>query len=182
MLGLGRAALAGSGFDGKLGQTLTIPKRTAGSGSPSDRRREDWTPRRRDAAAAFARAAAGDAAGVSRSTAGGHRAAVAAQVAVEGMLLARYSYDPLKRAAAGTRSNRSHRRLARAAPTRGGRRVKRGRTLARATMLARDLANTPPAHLTAIRMAEVAAEIAGRGGLDVEIFDRDALVSLGCGG
>jgi leucyl aminopeptidase len=98
------------------------------------------------------------------------------------MLLARYSYDPLKREAAGVPVESiaivaSKSQLAAAAAG-----AARGRTLAGATMLARDLANTPPAHLTAIRMAEVAAEIAGECGLEVEIFDRDALVSLGCGG
>ena len=57
-----------------------------------------------------------------------------------------------------------------------------GRISAAAAALARDLANTPPAHLTATRMAEVAAAIAADRGLEVEIFDADALAELGCGG
>ena len=49
-------------------------------------------------------------------------------------------------------------------------------------MLARDLANAPPAHLTAARIADVATELGARAGLGVEVFDRDDLVRLGCGG
>jgi leucyl aminopeptidase len=108
--------------------------------------------------------------------------AVAAQMCVEGMLLARYSYDPLKREAASVPVESIDIVVSQARLDAAAAGAARGRTLAGATMLARDLANTPPAHLTAIRMAEVAAEIAGERGLDVELFDRDALVSMGCGG
>jgi leucyl aminopeptidase len=185
VLGLGRAALSGGGFDGKLGQTLTIPA----AGGPllvaigiGDAKELDAT-KVRDAAAGFARAAGRQTRlAISLDGLADIEPAVAAQMCVEGMLLARYSYDPLKREAAGVPVESidivaSPAHLAGAAAG-----AARGRTLAGATMLARDLANTPPAHLTAIRMAEVAAEIAGPCGLEVEIFDRDALVSLGCGG
>ncbi len=185
VLGLGRAALSGSGFDGTLGQTLAIP---AGGGpllvaiGIGDAKELDAT-KVRDAAAGFARAAGRQTRlAISLDGMADIEPRIAAQMCVEGMLLARYSYDPLKRAAAGVPVESidivaSPAQLADAAAG-----ASRGRTLAGATMLARDLANTPPAHLTAIRMAEVAAEIAGQCGLDVEIFDRDALVSLGCGG
>ncbi len=49
-------------------------------------------------------------------------------------------------------------------------------------MMARDLANSPPAHLTATRMAEAATDVAAEYGLEVEVFDKEALVALGCGG
>jgi leucyl aminopeptidase len=49
-------------------------------------------------------------------------------------------------------------------------------------MLARDLANSPPAHLTASRIASVATVLGARAGLGVEVFDREDLVRLGCGG
>jgi leucyl aminopeptidase len=49
-------------------------------------------------------------------------------------------------------------------------------------MLARDLANTPPAHLTAARMADVAVQVAAEHGLAAEVFDRAALIEMGCGG
>jgi leucyl aminopeptidase len=98
------------------------------------------------------------------------------------VLLARYTYGPFRSAPAGPA-------LASvtvvvgpddvAAATTG---ATTGRTMAGATALTRDLANCPPAHLTAVRMADVAVELGGKCGLDVEVFDRDALVELGCGG
>ena len=185
VLGLGRAALSGSGFDGKPGQTLTIP---AADGpllvaiGIGDEKRLD-AARVRDAAAAFARAAGRQTRlAISLDGMADTEPAVAAQMCVEGMLLARYRYDPLKREAAGVPVESVDIVVSQARLDTAAAGAARGRTLAGATMLARDLANTPPAHLTAIRMAEVAAEIAGQCGLDVEIFDRDALVSLGCGG
>ncbi len=54
--------------------------------------------------------------------------------------------------------------------------------LAGAAQLARDLANTPPGHLTASRLADVAIAVAATAGLEVEVFDADALAALGCGG
>jgi leucyl aminopeptidase len=48
--------------------------------------------------------------------------------------------------------------------------------------LARDLANTPPGHLTATKMAEVAASVAGASGLAVEVYGPDELAAMGCGG
>jgi len=50
--------------------------------------------------------------------------------------------------------------------------------LAAATALARDLANTPHNHLSATRFAEVAQELGPPAGLEVEVFDRDALVEM----
>ena len=58
----------------------------------------------------------------------------------------------------------------------------RGRVVAEATSLGRDLANAPGGYLTATRIAEVAQEIGSRTGLQVEVFDKAALEELGCGG
>ena len=57
-----------------------------------------------------------------------------------------------------------------------------GTVTARAAAIARDLANTPPGHLTAVDMADVATELGRRFGFDVEVFDRQQLIALGCGG
>ena len=54
--------------------------------------------------------------------------------------------------------------------------------MADAQALARDLANTPPSHLTAARLAELAVEIAASSGLEVEVFDADDLRAMGAGG
>jgi leucyl aminopeptidase len=104
--------------------------------------------------------------------------AVAARAAVEGILLARYRFSlhstagpaPLAAVTVITTDEGAH-----AA-------AQRGKALAGATALARDLANCPPAHLTAVRMAELAEELGAQRGLAVEVFDRDALLELGCGG
>ena len=60
--------------------------------------------------------------------------------------------------------------------------VERGQVTAKATFLARDLANTPPAYLTARKMAERAVAVAAETGLGVEVFDKDKLLAMGCGG
>jgi leucyl aminopeptidase len=185
LLGVDRAALARSGFDGEVAQTLVIPPAAGrllvavGVGDPKTLD----AAKARDAAAAFASAASRDAS-VALSLDGMADLApgVLAQVCVEGILLARYSYNPLKRNPAGTPvqsvtlvAGPAQREAAAAG-------AERGQVLARATMLSRDLANTPPAHLTAVRIADLAAEIGPRYGLEVEVFDRDELVKLGCGG
>jgi leucyl aminopeptidase len=58
----------------------------------------------------------------------------------------------------------------------------RGEVTARAVNTSRDLDNAPATHLTARRFAEVAERLGPESGLEVEIFDEDALVELGCGG
>jgi leucyl aminopeptidase len=183
--GLHRAALSRSGFDGQVGQTLVLPAAdgqplvAVGVGDPKTLN----AAKARDAAAAFARAVTRDSR-VSLSLEGMADLApdILAQVCVEGILLARYSYDPLKQEPAGTpvESITLVAGPAQHDPAVVG--AARGHMLARATMMARDLANTPPAHLTAARFADLAAEMGQACGLDVEVFDRDALVSLGCGG
>ena len=184
-LGLERATLVASGFEGKVGQALLVPRPdgpslvAVGIGDAA----ELDASKLRNAAAAFARSAGKhgrltmvltDVARVSPE--------VAAQVVVEGILLARYHYAPLKHEV--TEVDLTDLALvARSewidAATKG---AEHGRISAAAAALARDLANTPPAHLTATRMAEVAAAIAAERGLQVEIFDADALAELGCGG
>ncbi len=185
-LGLDRATLAGSGFDAKLGQTIVLPQRAGptlvavGIGDV-----EAVTPAvLRDAAAAFARAAAkhGALATALAEVADGIAPDIAAQAVVEGIVLARYRYGALKREApaAGLRQITLIATKARTAATERG--AERGRITANAAELARDLANSPPGHLTATRMAEVARTVGAASQLAVEVFDRDALGALGAGG
>ncbi|MBA3906523.1 MAG: leucyl aminopeptidase, partial [Pseudonocardiales bacterium] len=136
----------------------------------------------RDAAAAFANAAdwsvrpALDVTAVTSS-----EPATAAQVAVEGILLARYRFSLHS-------APRPHQLAAVTVVVPAAGQVQalagaeRGKVLAGATALNRDLANCPPAHLTATRMAELAVQLGAERGLQVEVFDRDALLELGCGG
>src|SRR5215831_425072 len=100
-LGVDRAALSAMGFEGKVGQTLALPSRggpglvAVGTGNAA----ELGAAKLRDAAAAFARAAAKHShlvttlADIARV-----RPDVAGQVVVEGILLARYRYEALKQA------------------------------------------------------------------------------------
>jgi leucyl aminopeptidase len=185
-LGLDRATLAGSGFEGKVGQTIVVPRRTGptlvavGVGDV-----DAVTPVvLRDAAAALARAAAkhGSLATALAEVGDGIAPDVAAQAVVEGIVLASYRYGALKREApaAGLREITLIATTPRTAATERG--AERGRITANAAQLARDLANSPPGHLTATRMAEVAAGVGAGSKLKVEIFDRDRLLELGAGG
>lgn len=184
-LGLDRATLAAAGFDGKVGQALLVPKADGpllvavgvGKANGAD------ASALRDAAAAFARAAAkGTHLATSLPDAGRVKPEVAAQAVVEGMLLARYRYDALKSEPTGnplqqvslvTIAERGR------AATAG---AERGRTLATAGALARDLANAPPKHLTAEGIASVARRVGKQAGLAVEVFDKDAIARLELGG
>jgi leucyl aminopeptidase len=184
-IGVDRALLLESGFTGALGQTLALPRGehpvvvAVGIGEPGTLDPAGL----RDAAAAFARAAVrdgrlattlGDLAGIDPETAG--------QAIVEGVLLARYRYRAfVDRPAEAPLSALTL--LATAGRTAGletG--AARGRITAEAVQIARDLANTPATHLTATRMAETALVLGAAAGLGVEVFDKDALVALGCGG
>lgn len=184
-LGLDRAALAVAGFEGKVGQALVLPRAKGpalvamGIGPEPERSLSSL----RDAAASLARA-------------GGRcrRFAVAvpdadvapeeaAQALVEGLLLARYRYRPLKRT---TEQEPALEALTLVSPSlpldvveRGAR---RGQLTAQATELARDLANAPATLLTARRMEELARAVAEASGLEIEVFDEKALAELGCGG
>jgi leucyl aminopeptidase len=184
-LGLDRASLTAAGFDGKVGQTLVVPRRGGGVvvalGVGDD---DVLTPAQlRDVAAAFARAAAKHGAlATTLADLGGPPADVAAQAVVEGILLGRYRYGALKKdvPSAGLRAVILVCGSARAGAVERG--AARGRITAGAAQLARDLANTPPGHLTASRMADVATAVAASSKLQIETFDAGALAGLGCGG
>jgi leucyl aminopeptidase len=183
-LDLDRSTLDALGFEGKVGQALVVPRRDGpcliaiGTGNDA----ELDASRLRDAAAAFARAVGRQAHLTTTLTDVGRvPPETAGQAVVEGVLLARYRYDALRHAGdpalTGLTLVAGPARLE--AVTRG---AERGRILAAAAQLARDLASAPPAYLTATRMAEVAEAITGARGLGIEVFDADDLARLGCGG
>ena len=184
-LGTNAAGLASAGFTGERGQTLVQPRSegpvrvAVGTGAPDQ---IDATLAR-DLAAEFARAVpwhkrlaieipARDL-GISRAD--------FAQAVTEGVLLARWRYfvgkdadraplESLLVVAADEDSEEV------------GIGVERGMVIAAAYSLGRDLANCPAATLSAVRMAEVALEVGPPAGLEVEVFDKDQLVEMGCGG
>ncbi|WP_155369778.1 leucyl aminopeptidase [Catellatospora vulcania] len=183
-LGVDRGDLAGAGFTGGIGQTLALPRPggpaliAVGVGDPAELDADLL----RDAAAAYARAAGAagrlvlaldGATGVPPETAG--------QAAVEGALLARYRFEVLKKEPAPPVTALTL--VAAEGDVQAVRRgVRRGLAYARAAALARDLANAPPSLLTAERLGGVAARLGADSGLSVDVYDRDALTELGCGG
>ena len=60
--------------------------------------------------------------------------------------------------------------------------IAQGVVTSEAANLARELANTPANLLTASAFAARAVELAGTSGLAAEVFDRDQLEAMGCGG
>jgi leucyl aminopeptidase len=102
-----------------------------------------------------------------------------AQGIVEGIILARYSWDALRSEPARTQVNSITLVSSSDAVATGAR---RGHLKALATAVSRDLANCPPAHLTAVRWAAIAERVASQFGLGVEIHDRDWLLAERCGG
>lgn len=184
-LGVDRDGLARAGFTGAAGQTLVVATTTGpvlvavGLGDAPTLSAAAV----RDAAAAFARAtAAHRSLGIDLSTTTELSDETLAQMVVEGVLLARYRFTELKPTA--TVIPLTDLQLLttddRAAAIGAG--AARGQTTSRATALARDLANNPPGHLTATRMADVAVELGARHGVSVETFDKAQLISMGCGG
>jgi leucyl aminopeptidase len=182
---LDRDALKAAGFEAKASQTFVVPTKfgapsvLVGTG-PADGLDPD---RLRDAGAAFARATQRH--GVSALVLGDTGqipADVAAQALVEGALMARYRYEALK----STPSVEPITALTLVVKGRGGgaarRGMARGLLTAGATNMARDLANGPPALLTATAMADVAEDLGKERGLEVEVSDLKDLIEMGSGG
>jgi leucyl aminopeptidase len=180
---LSRKTLESLGFTGKVGQTYVVP---AEKGAVSvligvgELAKLD-TASLRKAAAAFARAAA-NFASVSTTLANVGRLdrKIAAQVVVEGMSLATHRYTDLKTVDKKAPKLAHVSLVGSGAATTSG--AKRGQVIANATNMARDFANMPPAYLTATIFANKAVEIAGESGLKVEVFNKDQLLAMGCGG
>ena len=184
-LGMTRAALEANGFEGKSGQILTIPNANGvavavGVGDAGD---IDATGLRQ-AAASFYRAASRHAVVALNLADLAHvDAAVAGAAVAEGVLLGSYRYVGLK----GDESTGS--KLTDVTLIAGSKRAKavaagaeRGTAIAAAAAFARELANTPPTYLNAKDIAAKAVELADEAGLQVEVFNKDQLLQMGCGG
>ncbi len=184
-LGMSRAALNANGFEGKIGQILGVPNGdgllvAVGVGAPGQIDANGL----RSAAAGFARAASKfDHLATNLTDVDAVEAEEAGRSVVEGVLLASYRYVGLKNDDdAGTK-------LAALTMIAGGKRAKgvergaeAGRVIAGATAFARELANTPPTYLNAKDLAAKAVELGPGAGLTVEVFNKDDLAAMGCGG
>jgi leucyl aminopeptidase len=183
-IGLNRAALTAAGFEGKPGQTLVVPAATGPTQIAVGIGDEKPTAAGlRNAAAALVRAA-GKRTSMATNLADldGVDSATAAQAVVEGASLAAYRYHGLKTepVPAGLQELTLVVGQQRAAGARLG--ADRGSITSTAAGLARDLANTPPAHLTARMIADKAVALGAANGLNVEVFNKDQLTAMGCGG
>ena len=173
-LGFDRDRLNALGFTGAVGETLVIPPSNGpitvvvGIG--------DGLTDLRSVGAAFARASGKltDLALDLTALPGSVDDPSVAEAVVEGVLLSRYHYPVLKNEAPGAPVERLT--LVGSGAASAG--AERGRVLARATALARDLANTPHSHLSATRFSEIAIELGPRFGVDVEVFEPEALVEM----
>ena len=186
VLGLDREALARAGFNADAGTTLLLPAASGstllvavGGGSSEDLD----AGRLRNAAAALMRATARHARiGFDVRAVAGMDAAALGQVLAEGALLGRYRFDVLQSKPKDVPLALLQLRTSGidvAAATDG---LATGRVTARATNIARDLCNAPPSHLTAAGLGEIAKELGARFGFEVEEFDKQQLIDLGCGG
>jgi leucyl aminopeptidase len=168
------------GFEGKLNQTVPLPTSDGGRlilvGTGDTALTANAL---RDAAAAFSRATT-NVADLAFRLPEGLEPAIAAQMVVEGITLARYRYDSLKSTATATPISNLTLVVARRTGVAKG--AERGLAMSETTQIARDLANTPPALLTATAIADVAERLGRERGLEVEIFDKAALIAMGCGG
>jgi len=137
----------------------------------------------RDAAAAAARGMSKKATSLAVVTEDhGLDAAVVAQAVAEGAQLARYRYrslqaepkDPplgaLTIVVTGADQATVASGIAAAEPG------------VRATVVARDLANTPAGFLTATNIADEAVRLGAAYGFEAEVYDKAALIEMGCGG
>ncbi|HYN31583.1 MAG TPA: leucyl aminopeptidase [Ilumatobacteraceae bacterium] len=184
-LGLSRSVLESNGFEGKAGQILVVPAGDAtviavGVGDPGAIDASGL----RAAAAAFARAASKHAElATNLADLEGVDAGAAGQAVAEGVLLASYRYvglknDP-KNAARLTSLTLVVSDKRRKGVDQG---AERGQVVARAAAFARELANTPPTYLNAKDLAAKAVELGAQSGVSVEVFNKDQLKQMGCGG
>jgi len=184
-IGLSRSALEANGFEGKPGQVLAIPNGEGvavaiGVGEPGAIDASGL----RSAAAAFARAASKHAQlATNLADVEGVDAKVAAQAVTEGVLLASYRYTGLKNDAKNASPLVALTLVAGAKTEKDiDKGAERGKVVASAAAFARELANTPPTHLNAKDIAAKAVDLGPAAGLQVEVFNKDQLEQMGCGG
>ena len=183
-VGLERDALGAAGFDAEPGSSLVVaqaghPLVLVGVGKAAD---VDAT-KLRDAAAAASRATArkGGRLGI-EVPAFDVTGEATGQALAEGALLARYRYSVLKAETKEVPIERLELKVAGGEAQQLASGVGTGLVMVRAGTVARDLANTPPGHLTATDLAEVAVELGSEFGFEVETYDKAALIEMGCGG
>lgn len=183
-LGMTRDALARFGFSAKVGEALLLPSGSGpalvavGAGPATDQSLATL----RDAAAAFARATTRFArVGLVFPALGELAVRDAGQAVTEGALLARYRYNALRAEPKDTAL--AELQLAGATdPEALASGAAAGVVTSRAAAVARDLTNTPAAHLTATDLEEAVVELGATYGFSVESSDLEGCIAKGFGG
>jgi leucyl aminopeptidase len=183
-IGASRSDLTAAGFEADAGSSFVFasggtPVVLVGLGSSDDVTIDGI----RDAAAAASRATAKKGTNLAIVTDGlGFDDAAVAQAVAEGAQLARYRYRSLQ-AEPKDRSLGALTIVVRGADeatTASG--IAAAEPGVRAAIIARDLANTPAGFLTATNIGEEAQRLGAAYGFEVQVFDKAALIELGCGG
>ena len=179
--------LAERGFEGKVGETSTVPGTNGGCtivavgvGDPAKITAETL----RRSAAALVKATWRDARVATTLLAAAPATldpALAAQAVAEGALLASYKFTTYKSDPKGCRIE-SLAVVGEGAPADVDRGIQRGVRVARAVALARDVVNEPAGTMTPRRLAEIATQVAEEEGLAIEVLDEIAIVNEGLGG
>jgi len=178
---MSRRDLERHGFSGQDRQVVSIPRRDAatviavGVGD-----RPSSTDLRNAAAAAIRHAQRHTHVALDLLSSSAASAADARAV-TEGALLAAYRYPGIT-AKPVTKPKFESLTIVTSGTAAVERGVREGQVRSRATYLARDLANTPPAHLNARDLEVITKGLAADHGFDVEVFDEDDLAEMGCGG
>lgn len=179
------AEVAAIGFEAKPSETVLLPRVGApnivlvGTGDPE----QLCAGALRDIAAAGARAAAKWAnIAFVVTNAGELEAPRAACVATEGVVLARYQYNQLQNAPKGVALTSLQVAVAGTQAADIAKAVAYAEFPVRAACVTRDLANHPPGHLTATNFADAIADLGKQFGFGVEIFNKEQLIKMGCGG
>ncbi len=183
-LGVDRDALTAAGLTEDAGSTVVVPR--AGAAAivvELGKEAEVTVDGLRNAAAAAVRAVAKVASSVGILVPEVPVDPTDAAAAVtEGALLGRYRYTALKSEAKEKPLESLAVEIAGADAEEVAAGIGSGVVTARAAAIARDLANTPPGHLSAVDLADVTAQLAGEYGFESVAFGKDELIEMGCGG
>lgn len=184
-LGLDWPVLRLNGFEGKVGQSFVSPQ-ASGAAIVIVGIGDDAQPRTvstlRDVVASFVRA---ESRAATLSFVPGDGFAVSAaelgSAIAEAAVLTRYRFTALQSKPKHT-ALESFEIVTESAADDVAAGVNEGLVLARSGVIARDLANTPPGHLTATIFGDLAAQIGPDFGLEITLADKARLIELGCGG
>ncbi|MED5569802.1 MAG: M17 family peptidase N-terminal domain-containing protein, partial [Actinomycetota bacterium] len=178
---MSRRDLERQGFAGEVGQSVVIPRRDGATVIAVGVGERPSSGDLRDAAAVAVRNAQRHQDVTLDLLSAGSSNSADARAVTEGALLAAYRYPGIT-AKPDTQARFASLTIVTSGAAAVERGVREGEVRSRATYLARDLANTPPAHLNARDLEVIVTDLAPTHGFDVEVFDENDLEEMGCGG